>query len=170
MWFNTRQDSATAVCAVDFVAGLREEQTGLATLTGLLQAEQDALVQGDADRVARLAQDKATGITKLVQLDERRSRHLKSQGLNDNSEGMQKWLGRYPELAMVARNIWRGLLAQAEEARQLNQCNGRLIASHLQQNQTKFAVLQTAAAPDVVYRCDGGISILRGASSFSQAS
>jgi flagella synthesis protein FlgN len=162
-------DPNPAASAAVFVAGLQDEQAALAAFTGLLQAEQDALIQGDADRVAELAGDKATQIELLAHLGEVRSRHLAAQNLSGNAEGLLAWLGRNPGFAAAVRKIWRELLAQAEVARQLNLSNGVLIESRLQQNRLKLAVLQSAAAADGVYRADGQLGALRSARSFSLA-
>jgi flagella synthesis protein FlgN len=134
----------------------------------LLQAEQDALVQGDPDRLAALAADKATQIELLTLLGEGRSRHLAAQDLSGNADGMLTWLGRNPGFGAAVRKIWGKLLEQAETARQINQSNGLLIESRLQQNRLKLTVLQTAAAADGVYRPDGQLRPLRSARSIGQ--
>ena len=162
------RDTSPAASAAIFVAGLQDEQVALVDFTGLLQAEQDALVQGDADRLAELAADKAAKIELLTHLGELRSRHLATQNLSGSAEGMLSWLNRNPGFAAAVRKIWRELLAQAETARQINHSNGLLIASRLQQNRLKLAVLQTAAAADGVYRPDGQMRGLRSARSLSQ--
>lgn len=161
-------DAGPAASAAVFVAGLQDEQIALVAFTSMLQAEQGALVQGDADRLAELATDKATQIELLTHLGELRSRHLAAQNLTGNAEGMLTWLGRNPGFAAAVRKIWRELLAQAETARQINHSNGHLIESRLQQNRLKLAVLQTAAASDGVYRPDGQLRPLRSARSLSQ--
>lgn len=161
-------DASPAASAAVFVAGLQDEQIALVAFTGLLQAEQDALVQGDADRLAQLATDKAARIELLTHLGELRSRHLAAQNLNGSAEGMLTWLSRNPGFAAAVGKIWRELLAQAETARQINHGNGLLIESRLQQNRLKLAVLQTAAALDGVYHPDGQMRPLRSARSLSQ--
>ncbi len=157
-----------AASAAVFAAGLQDEQTALADFTVLLKAEQDALVQGDTERLAQLAADKAAKIELLSHLGELRSRHLAAQNLSGNAEGMLSWLHRNPGFATAVGKIWRELLAQAETARQINQSNGLLIESRLQQNRLKLAVLQTAAGTDGVYRSDGQLRPLRGGRSLSQ--
>lgn len=161
-------DAGPAASAAVFVAGLQDEQIALVAFTGLLQAEQDALVQGDAERLAELATDKAAQIELLTLLGELRSRHLAAQNLNGSAEGMLTWLSRNPGFGAAVRRIWRELLAQAETARQINHSNGLLIESRLQQNRLKLAVLQSAAASDGVYRSDGQLRRLRSARCLSQ--
>ena len=162
------RDAGPAASAAVFVAGLQDEQIALVAFTGLLQSEQDALVQGDADRLAELAADKAAKIELLAHLGELRSRHLAAQNLSGSAEGMLAWLNRNPGFGTAVRKIWRELLAQAETARQINHSNGLLIESRLQQNRIKLAVLQSAAAGDGVYRPDGQLRPLRSARSLSQ--
>ena len=161
-------DAGPAANAAAFVAGLQDEQAALAKFTTLLQAEQDALVQGDADRVGELAKAKADQIELLTHLGELRNRHLAAQNLSAGAEGMLSWLNRNPGFATAVRKLWRELLAQAETARQINQSIGLLIESRLQQNRLRLAVLQTAAGADGVYRADGQLRPLRSARSLSQ--
>lgn len=159
--------SSTAAAAAAFVAGLKDEQVALTAMTGLLQAEQGALVAGDAERVAELAADKGAQIELLTRLGELRKRHLAAQNLSTGAEGVQDWLRCNPGFAAPAGKLWRELLAQAETARQINQSNGLLIDARLQQNRLKLAVLQSAAAADGVYRADGQLLPLRSARSLS---
>ena len=161
-------DSDPAASAAAFVAGLQEERAALATFIGSLQAEQESLVQGDAERLADFAADNATHIDLLTLLGERRSRHLAAQNLTGSAEGMMTWMKRNPGFAAAVNKIWRELLAQAETAQQINQNNGILVESRLQQNRLQLAVLQTAAASDGVYRADGQLRPLRSARSISQ--
>ena len=164
------RDTELPANAEGFVAGLVSERIALSSFCSLLQVEQGALVQAQADRVADLAADKAARIEALSRLADQRSRHLTAQGLSGNAEGIKVWLSRHPELASAAKKAWRELMAVAETARQLNQDNGILIESKLQQNRQKLAVLQSSgAAPDGVYHSDGRLSPLRSARSFSQA-
>jgi flagella synthesis protein FlgN len=154
--------------AAVFVAGLQEEREALAAFIGSLQAEQEALVRGDAERLADFAADNAAHIDLLTLLGEQRSRHLAAQNLTGDAEGMVTWMKRNPGFAAAVNKIWRELLAHAETAQQINQNNGVLIESRLQQNRQKLAVLQTAAVSDGVYRADGQLRPLRSARSLSQ--
>lgn len=161
-------DAGPAAGAAAFVTGLQDEHAALIEFTDLLQAEQDALMQGDADRLAELATDKNAKIELLAHLGELRSRHLSAHNLNQNAEGMFAWMQRNPGFATAVRKLWNELLAQAEAARQINQSNGLLIQSRLQQNRMKLAVLQTAASANGVYRPDGLLRPLQNTRSLSQ--
>lgn len=168
MLSGTPKDAGPAANAAVFAAGMQDERIALVAFTGLLEAEQDALIQGDADRLAELAPEKASQIELLIHLGESRNRYLAAQDLNPSAAGMLAWLNRNPGFATAVRKIWRELLAQAEKAQQINHDIGLLIERRLQQNRLKLAVLQTAAAPDGTYRPDGQLRSLRSARSISQ--
>ena len=161
-------DTGAPANAAAFAAALQAEHEALGAFIGLLQTEQEVLVQGDAERLASLVPEKAAKINLLSALGEQRNRHLARHDLSRNAEGMLAWLKRNPGFAAAVGKIWRELLACAETARRINRSNGLLIDSGLQQNRLKLAVLQTAAAPDGVYRPDGQLRPLRSARSLSQ--
>ena len=161
-------DLGPAANAANFVAAIQDEREALIAFTGLLEAEQDALVQGDADRVAALAAQKSTQIDLLSHLGKLRGRYLAAQNLDAGSEGMMAWLGRNPGFATAVRKIWNELLALAEKAKQINLNNGALIESRLQQVRTKLTVLHSAANAEGVYRTDGQLRGLRSTRTFGQ--
>jgi len=162
------RDSGPAASAAAFLAGLQEENAALVAFKRTLHAAQEALVEGDADRLGQLATDMASHIDLLARLGEQRSRHLAAQNLSAGAEGMAAWLKRNPEHAATGNKTWRELLAQAETSQQINQNNGVLIETRLQQNRLNLAVLQTVAASDGVYRPDGKMHPLRNTRTFSQ--
>ena len=168
MLSGTTKDAGPVANAAHFAAGMQDERIALVAFTGLLEAEQDALIQGDADRLAELAPEKASQIELLIHLGESRNRYLAAQDLNPSAAGMLAWLNRNPGFATAVRKIWRELLAQAEKAQQINHDIGLLIERRLQQNRLQLAVLQTAAAPDGMYRPDGQLRPLRSTRSISQ--
>lgn len=141
--------------ATAFAAALQAEHDALAAFLSLLQAEQEILVHGDADRLAQLAPDKARQIEQLISLGHERNRYLEGQGLGANSQGIQTWLAAQPT---AMRKTWRELLRSAETAQRLNNSNGLLIESRLQQNRMKLSVLQAAVSPGGLYRADGQLS------------
>lgn len=161
-------DSAPAPSAAAFAAALQAEQDTLGAFVSLLREEQEILVRGDAERLALIAPEKAAKINLLTELGEQRNRYLSSQNLTRNAEGMTTWLKRNPSLAASARKIWEQLLACAETAREINQSNGLLIESSLQQNRLRLGILQVANASEGVYRPDGQLRSLRHARSLSQ--
>ncbi len=161
--------SNPATSAAAFAAALQSEQEALGVFVNLLQTEQEILVNGDAERLAALAPEKAAQIDLLTTLSEQRKRNFSAQNLTDSADGMLTWLCRNSGFSAAVRKIWRELLARAETARQLNDTNGILIESRLQRNRLKLAVLQSAAGSDGVYRPDGQLRPLRSARSLNQA-
>ena len=161
-------DTGAAPGAAAFAVGLQAEHDALGAFVSLLQLEQEILIQGDAERLASLAPDKAAKINLLAILGEQRNRHLASQSLSANTEGMRAWLKRNPGFAAGVSKTWKELLARAETARQINQNNGILIESRMHQNRQKLAVLQLTTASDGVYRPDGRLRPLQRARSISQ--
>jgi len=148
-----------------FAGVLQAEHDALAAFLSLLQAEQEILVHGDADRLAQLAPDKARQIEELSRLGHERNRYLEGQGLGANSQGIKTWLETQ---SITLRRTWRELLRRAQAAQQLNKSNGLLIESRLQQNRMKLSVLQAAASPGGLYRADGQISLLHRARALGQ--
>ena len=164
----TTADPSAAPGAAAFAAGLQAEQDALGAFLGLLQHEQEALIRGNAERLALLAPDKAAKIDLLAALGEQRNRHLASQNLPASAQGMTAWLKRNPGYAASVSKTWKQLLARAETARQINHSNGLLIEGKMQQYRLRLAVLQMATASDGVYRPDGQLRPLRRARSISQ--
>ena len=162
------QDPGPAANAAAFVTGLQDEKAALVAFTRLLQAEEDALVKGNADRLSDLAAEKAAQLELLTHLGEVRNRHLAAQNLKASAEGMLGWLARNPGFAAAVKKLWQDLLAHAEKARQINQSVGLLIESGMRQNRLKLSVLQSAASADGVYRPDGQLRPLRSARPLSQ--
>ena len=158
----------SAASAAKFAAGLQAEADALGAFIGLLQAEQDVLVTGDADSLAALAAEKTAQISLLTTLGEQRKRHFADQDLPETPDGMLNWLGRNHRNAGTVRKLWPELLARADAARQLNHTNGILIRGRLQQNQMKLDMLQTVAGSGGVYRPDGRLRPLFSARSFSR--
>jgi len=146
-----------------FSASLQAEHDALGAFISLLQAEQEILVHGDAERLAELAPDKARQLDVLTRLGEQRRRFLDERRLAANGRGMEQWLAKQPEPgASALRATWQELLRRAQNAQNLNQSNGILIENRLQQNRMKIAVLQAAVAGgDKVYRPDGQVGSLR---------
>lgn len=161
--------SSSATDAAAFAAALQAERDALAAFVDLLRGEEQFLVRGDAEGVAALASDKAARIEQLSLLGAQRNERLAMNSLAASADGMLTWLRRNPELTATVGELWQDLLAQAETARQINQNNGLMIDSRLQQTRLKLAVLQSGAASEGVYRPDGHLRPLSGARSLIQA-
>jgi len=144
-----------------FAAMLQAEHDALGAFISLLQAEQEILVQGNADRLAAIAPEKSAQVDLLARLGQKRDRFLTDQNLALSAAGVETWLSRQPAIAVATRKIWHESLRRAEMARQLNISNGLLIDSRMQQNRQKLAVLQSAAGSDHVYHPNGQLGPFR---------
>jgi flagella synthesis protein FlgN len=130
---------------------LIEEAGQLRGFLVLLEKEQQALVDGDVDRLLPLAAEKNDAFGRLARLGEARAQQLAEAGFGADRPGMEAWLARQPE----ARPAWEALLALASRASDLNRSNGKLIASRLAHNQQALATLLAAANQAALYGPDG---------------
>ncbi|MCX7142630.1 MAG: flagellar protein FlgN [Proteobacteria bacterium] len=160
--------STQASSSAAFAAVLLAEHDALGAFISLLQAEQEILVHGDADRLAAIAPEKSAQIDLLTRVGQKRDRFLSDQKLPLSAHGVESWLKREPALAAATRKIWSESLRRAEMARQLNINNGMLIENRMQQNRQKLSVLQAAARPDNVYGSSGHMGPFRGGRAIGQ--
>lgn len=142
----------------EFARSLDAELAVFRDFVQTLQTEQDALIQGDTDRLIELARLKSEKVILLSQFADRRNRFLAAQGVNAEHGGMVNWLHQQhgSQAAPQLSESWQQLLGQAEIAQQLNQVNGTIIESRLRHNQQALAVLQAAASQSIsLYGPDG---------------
>lgn len=147
---------------------LNEEVAQLRGFLALLEKEQQALADGDIERLMPLAADKTGCFARLAQLGEARAAALAAAGLPANRQGMEAWLERQPEPG-GARRDWRDLLSLAKSASALNRTNGELIATRLAHNQQALTALMTAANQAALYGPDGQAHPLGGGRSLGSA-
>jgi flagella synthesis protein FlgN len=133
---------------------LSEEAGQLRGFLVLLEKEQQALAEGDVDRLVPLAAEKTEAFGRLSRLGEARGQALAAAGLTADRQGMEAWLRQHTEFQQ-ARKTWQALLALAEKASALNQTNGKLIATRLAHNQQALATLMAAANQAALYGPDG---------------
>ena len=133
----------------------------------LLQAEQEALVRGELDRLMPLAEEKSRQATLLAQAADRRNQALTDLGLAKDRPGMEAWLnGDGDKSAAPTRGDWEALLAMAATSRSQNELNGKLIQTRLQQNQRALAALNAANNQTQLYGPDGQVKSSSGRRNF----
>lgn len=147
--------------AAAFAAVLQAEHNALGAFVSLLQAEQEILIHGNADRLAAIAPEKSAQTDLLTRLGQKRDRYLAGQNLALSAQGVETWFSGQPAIAVTARRTWRESLRRAEMARQLNIDNGLLIETRMQQNRQRLTVLQAAVGSEHVYRPDGQLGPFR---------
>ena len=133
---------------------IKDELALLRRFVTLLQEEQQALIEGDLERLLPLAEEKSRQANALGQLAVGRNQILSSQGLPADKRGMDAWLESQAK-ASAARNDWAALLALAAETRRQNELNGKLIGTRMQHNQRALAVLAAATNQAMLYGPDG---------------
>lgn len=122
------------------ITALREERVAVEALVQRLREEQQALVAGDADRVAIGLSAKAETLALLSRHGERRTALLRQLELSGDSAGVERRLDIHHETAEAAGE-WRLLLAATREAWRLNLINGTLISDRLQANQNALSAI-----------------------------
>ena len=133
---------------------LVEEAAQLRGFLDLLSREQKSLADGDLERLLPLATEKNECFTRLSGLGEARGRALAAAGLAASRQGMETWLAQQPEAGKIRRD-WQEFLDLAEQARTLNETNGKLIATRLSHNRQAFSTLMSAANQAALYGPDG---------------
>ena len=131
---------------------LNEELALLSDFVSALKREQEALVGGKIDLLKALLEEKDRLAAELGQRIDSRNQTLSAAGLETDKAGMEVWLTGQPK---PAREDWHAILTLAKEARLLNDINGNLINTRMQQNQQALAVLQSASNRTMLYGPDG---------------
>lgn len=139
-----------------FVDALQAETLGFSRFLAILKGESSALLRGDVEELLRLAESKTAVVEDLIALATSRQKALVASGFSSDRTGMTEWLivhgGR--EHGRLS-TVWNALLADATEARQLNQSNGILIESRLRFNQAALTALRAASEQATLYGPSG---------------
>lgn len=148
----------------ELCAALDREIAALDDFIVLLEAEQAALIQADAEKVAELAARKMAHVAALAERARARNALLARAVGQVDAEGMERWHSELDrEDASGAWASWQRLLARARKAHGLNERNGALVALHLAHTQAAAAVLAAAAgAGALLYGPDGQPDASRG--------
>jgi len=132
-----------------------EELVALRAFVGILQKEQQALIDGDLERLTPLIDEKTSHAGRLGQLAEQRNQVLAAAALALDRAGMESWLAQQSAAAKASQGTWENLLTLTAEARALNESNGKLIATRLQHNQQTLSALLAAGNQATLYGPDG---------------
>lgn len=138
-----------------FITNLEAERRAFSDFAELLQTEHEALMRGDIDRLASLAQMKSDKVISLSKMEEQRNRFLSSAGFSPDQHGMDAWLRAHANESPQSIKIWQEMLAKARQAQQLNASNGAMIEQKLSHNRQALAILQSAANLTNTYGPDG---------------
>lgn len=139
--------------SADIAGLLSQELAAIESFIALLRKEQALLSSGANEGLTALAEEKSAAAITLGNLTNLRDRELARHHLPPGRAGMDAWTLTEAGSACLAR--WNRLLAQAAEARALNETNGKAIALHLQHNQQALSLLMAAADKAATYGPDG---------------
>lgn len=119
------------------LARLQQESAAWQALLDVMREEEQALVDGDADRLARLNTAKLTQLQALSGHAQKRHAELVAAGHTADAAGMRAWLAQHPELL----DGWQQLNDMEQEAKALNQRIGALIDMRLGSTRQALNVL-----------------------------
>lgn len=124
-------------------AQLDTERAAWLALRDALIAEENALVEGEIERVEALAEAKEKALRALAERVRARLEMLVAAQLPKTAAGVARWLADAPD---AQRALWREIVALEAETRAINQRNGGLIEQRLNLARQALNVLQGAAA------------------------
>lgn len=140
----------------DFAENLAAETEALQQFLKILQSEQEALTQGNIDKLAEYARLKAEQGLRLSQLGANHNRILKQYGLGSSQDAIGQAIQREdPDGRHSLAHRWENLLDLAKQAQDMNRLNGAMIEAQLKHNQQALAILQEAAKQTSLYGRDG---------------
>lgn len=136
------------------LADLLAQELGLLhSFVTLMRHEQSLLVDGKADVLAEIAEEKSGLAGQLARRAMAREEELGRRGYAAGRMGMDDWIKSAE--GTTSRRRWQQLLQLAAEARALNETNGKLIAVQLQHNQQALNTLLAAVDQAATYGPDG---------------
>ncbi|MBS4096996.1 MAG: flagellar protein FlgN [Sulfuricella sp.] len=140
----------------DFASLVAAEFDEIEKFSQILESEQQALKQGEIDKLPEIARSKSEYLVKLSQLGSARDNHLKLNGIGTDATSLKQFIQREdPGSHLSLQESWDKLLASAKRAQELNQLNGAMIETLLKHNQQALAILQDAAQQNGLYGPDG---------------
>ena len=146
--------NARAPSHAELAATIKSERAGVEALVEELSAERQALVDGDADRVADRAPRKRELLLHIAHMGEARNRMLERCNVSADRKGMERLLATLAPNDVI-RSEWRGLIEITQRAHRLNHENGIFIDAGMRSNQQALAVLSSAASASGTYGAHG---------------
>lgn len=142
-----------AVQLADFVSRLHAEHAALKKFVSLLETEQQTLINGDAEQLLGLSENKTRLAQELGSLVQARKNDLQELGVESGEGRVLAWLRAN---AAGSLPLWQDIVKLAEQLQYLNHTNGILIQSRLRHNQQALTVLHNAAnSAHGLYGADG---------------
>lgn len=135
------------------MSGLNAECASLRKFVSLLEEEQKILVEGDAEKLLELSENKARAAQSLAQLIQARKNNLLALGVKPGNGEILSWLRANLPASLP---VWQDILKLAEQLQYLNSTNGTLLQARLRHNQQALTMLHNAAnSAQGLYGADG---------------
>lgn len=147
----------TAVQVEQFFSLLDAEKQVLGQFIQLLKSEQQVLVNGGKDELSPITNAKTALTEQLVQQGKQRSAMMVESSIPTDRTELADWV---KQQAVPHQALWAAFLHLAQEAQNLNNLNGRLVAERLSNNQQAIQALMAAANRPATYGPDGQTSAL----------
>lgn len=139
------------------IAQLAAESAAWQALLNLLQQEEQALVEGNADLVAKLTPAKLTQLQTVGSHARIRHDALQAAGSSPDRAGMDAWVAQHGKPEHHAR--WQQLCLLEEQAQAMNQRIGALIEMRLSSTRQALNVLIHAATSQGGLYDQAGLSV-----------
>lgn len=136
---------------LQFAQLIKMEATQLQAFVDLLAREETLLIAGDSDALLALTKDKTDLYHTLQRLHDARAMLLGRHKLDNTDTAIRTLCAETPDILTQ----WEEVLRLANEARERNQLNGKLILERMQHNQGALNVLLAAADRPQFYGADG---------------
>jgi flagella synthesis protein FlgN len=137
-----------------FIHALAREQNAWLCLIDILHHEEEALIQGDSDKLDSLNEPKLNQLQALGKYIHARNTSLAALGFEPNHQGMSAWVRQGAEEQITA--LWQHLCACELDAQSLNKRIGTLIEMRLTATRQALNVLLTCATDrGGIYSHDG---------------
>jgi flagellar biosynthesis/type III secretory pathway chaperone len=138
-------------------ACLLREYMALQDFVDFLERELKDIAGFNADKLASNTADKERRLAELDAIERQRGRLVGLLGVARGEDEMRIVLAEHPNFAVNMSQVWEGILSASERARQLNETNGRLIASQLAYYEGRMTALIRFARPEscATYGADG---------------
>jgi flagellar biosynthesis/type III secretory pathway chaperone len=144
----------SAVVNQQIADGIAAEVSGCEAFKRTLLAEQQALIDGDVDALAKITDKKNSTTDLLNAAAEQRLARVKAVGFTADKDGMQKWI-QSTGVGSAPNKSWKSLLTLAAEIQHINEVNGKLIHTRLQVTERTLSVLLAAVNKANLYGPSG---------------
>ncbi|MEO6421892.1 MAG: flagellar protein FlgN [Candidatus Nitrotoga sp.] len=130
-----------AAATAEFISLMHAERTALHAFIGLLETEQQALLNDQTEQIQVLAENKTQMVHKLTKLVNARKSGMLTRGIKIEPGSMETWLKTHIAINLPA---WHEIQQLATHAQNMNRTNGELIQLKMRHNQQVLTMLHNA--------------------------